>query len=479
MKCKYLWQKYNKSLLDNSIFKILLLSICLIFSISIKADVILHAFNWNYSQVTEKADEISSIGYKKVLVSPAYKSTGDQWWARYQPQDLRLIDNPLGNTNDFRIMVQTLKNKGIEVYADIVFNHMANESYKRADLNYPGDAILSQYSSNLSYYNSLKLFGDLSNNYINESDFNPAGCITDWENAGHVQYWRLCGGNGDTGLPDLDPNNKIVEQQKSYLKALKQIGVSGFRVDAAKHMSNYHINSVFTDEITKNMHIFGEIITSSGAGDDSYDNFLAPYLSQTDHSAYDFPLFASLRNALGFGGSMNLLVDPIAYGQALPKNRSITFSITHDIPTNAGFRYQILDPVDEMLANAYILGRDGGVPMMYSDHNESNDGNRWLDLYKREDIKAMVKFHNEVKDHDMQIIAFNDCMILFKRNHAGIVGINKCGSGQDVWVDTANHNLYWYRNYQNVLNPTEVQYVTSQWHKFYLPPRQAKMWLMQ
>jgi len=478
MKYKYVWQ--NKiNLFNKSTLKSLLVCISFILPLTANADVILHAFNWQYSKVTERADEIAQIGYKKVLVSPAYKSTGNEWWARYQPQDLRLIDNPLGNTADFKLMVKTLKAKGVDVYADIVFNHMANESYKRTDLNYPGDELLSQYNNNLSYFNSLKLFGDLSSNYIEETDFHSAGCITDWGNAGHVQYWRLCGGNGDTGLPDLDPNNKIVEQQKSYLKALKQIGVTGFRVDAAKHMSNYHINAVFTAEIKNNMHIFGEIITSSGSGDGSYDNFLAPYLNQTDHGAYDFPLFASLRNAFGMGGSMNLLVDPIAYGQALPKNRAITFSITHDIPTNDGFRYQILDPVDEVLANAYILGRDGGVPMMYSDHNESNDNNRWLDLYKRADIKAMVKFHNQVKQHTMQVIAYNDCMILFKRDHAGVVGINKCNAGQDVWVDTAVHNLYWYRNYKDVLSPSDVQNVTSQWHKFHLPPRQAKMWLME
>jgi len=474
-----MWQELFNSYKNKQLFSPFIFCLWAFSISSAHADVILHAFNWQYSQVTEKAQEIADLGYKKVLVSPAYKSSGNEWWARYQPQDLRLIDSPLGNTLDFKQMVQTLKSKGVEVYADIVFNHMANESYKRTDLNYPGEELLSQYTNNDSYYNSLKLFGNLTNNYLEKSDFHPAGCITNWGDAGHVQYWRLCGGNGDTGLPDLDPNNKVVEQQQLYLKALKQIGITGFRVDAAKHMSNYHINTVFSDDIKSNMHIFGEIITSSGSGDGSYDSFLAPYLNDTDHSAYDFPLFASLRNALGFGGSMNLLVDPLAYGQALPSNRAVTFSITHDIPTNTGFRYQILNPVDEKLANAYILGRDGGVPMIYSDHNESNDNNRWLDLYKRDDIKAMVKFHNQVKQHAMQVIAYNDCMIFFKRNHAGVVGINKCDNGQDVWVDTAKHNLYWHRNYKDVLNTNDIQYVTSRWHKFYLPSRQAKMWLME
>lgn len=60
---------------------------------------------------------------------------------------------------------------------------------------------------------------------------------------------------------------------------------------------------------------------------------------------------------------MNQLYDPGAYGQALPGSRAVTFAITHDIPTNSGFRYQIMNQTDEKLAYAYILGRDGGTPM--------------------------------------------------------------------------------------------------------------------
>lgn len=446
-----------------------------------QADVILHAFNWEYSEVAAKAQEIANLGYKKVLVSPAYKSSGNEWWGRYQPQDYRVIDNPLGDTNDFQAMINALQAAGVETYADIVFNHMANEAWLRSDLNYPGSIVLDEYAQNMSYYDSIKLFGDLTDNLIAPWDFHDPGCITDWDNPGHVQYWRLCGGNGDVGLPDLEPNNWIVAQQKQYLQVLKNMGVTGFRVDAVKHMTNYHINAVFDQNIKNGVHVFGEVITFGGAGNSDYDNFLAPYMSGTGHSAYDFPLFAQMRSAFGFGGSMSQLVDPGAYGQALPGSQAVTFSITHDIPLNDGFRFQILDPTDEFLANAYILGRDGGVPMIYSDHNESadkGDNGRWQDMYKRGDVAAMIDFHNEVQGAGMQVISHSDCHILFKRDHEGVVGINKCGNGIDVWVDTAADNLWWYRNYRDVLS-ADVQYISSQWHKFYLPGRDARMWVME
>ncbi|MGL5496729.1 MAG: alpha-amylase family glycosyl hydrolase, partial [Aeromonas sobria] len=228
------------------------------------ADVILHAFNWQYSEVTAKADLIKSAGYKQVLISPPLKSSGNEWWARYQPQDLRLVDTPLGNKQDLEQLIAAMKARGIAVYADVVLNHMANESWKRQDLNYPGNELLGQYAANPAYFERQKLFGDLGQNLLAAADFHPEGCISDWSDPGHVQYWRLCGGAGDKGLPDLDPNNWVVSQQQAYLKALKGMGIKGFRVDAVKHMSDYQINAVFTPEIKQGMHVFGEVITTGG-----------------------------------------------------------------------------------------------------------------------------------------------------------------------------------------------------------------------
>ena len=157
------------------------------------ADVILHAFNWKYSEVTAKADLIKAAGYKQVLISPPLKSSGDEWWARYQPQDLRLIDTPLGNKQDLEQLIAAMQTRGIAVYADVVLNHMANESWKRSDLNYPGSELLQSYAGNPAYFERQKLFGDLGQNFLAAQDFHPEGCITDWNNPGHVQYWRRCG----------------------------------------------------------------------------------------------------------------------------------------------------------------------------------------------------------------------------------------------------------------------------------------------
>ncbi|MFY2507309.1 alpha-amylase family protein [Vibrio pectenicida] len=445
------------------------------------ADAILHAFNWTYTDIRNNARQIADYGYKSVLIAPPLKSSGSQWWARYQPQDLRVIDSPLGNKQDLEAMIASLNSHKVAVYADVVLNHMANESSKRDDLNYPGYEMLNLYSQQHNYYANQTLFGELSQNIFSEQDFHTAGCISDWNDPAHVQYWRLCGSEGDTGLPDLDPNNWVVSQHKNYLRALKKMGIRGFRIDAVKHMSQYQIDQIFTNAIIQDMHIFGEIITSGGKGKHDYEAFLAPYLNSTSHSAYDFPLFASIRKAFSLSNGLNLLHDPHAYGQALESSRAITFAITHDIPTNDVFRHQIMDPVDEELAYAYILGRDGGSPLIYSDDlsdNEDKDNGRWANVWKSPTMINMLQFHNLMQGQPMTMINSNHCTILFKRGKEGVVGINKCLSPQSITVDTFQHEFNWYVPYKDALSSDSIS-ITSQYYDFVIPARSARMWMLE
>lgn len=441
-----------------------------------KADVILHAFNWRYDTVEARAAEIAKLGYRGVLVAPPLKSEGSAWWARYQPQDYRTIDHPLGNRESFVRMSNALRARGVRVYADIILNHMANEAAQRPDLNYPGQRVLDRYAADPAYWQRQRLFGDLRFNFLSQWDFGPAQCIQNYNDVWQVQNWRLCGGGSDPGLPDLLGSDYVVGQQRAYLQALKALGVTGFRIDAAKHMPLSHINRVLTPDIKAGVHVFGEIITGGGAGESEYQGFLLPYLNGTDHGAYDFPLFNSIRTAFSFGGSLSGLVNPLAVGQALPNARAVTFTVTHDIPNNGGFRYLILDPTDETLAYAYILGRDGGVPLLYSDNNESGD-NRWVDKYRRTDLAAMIRFHNAAQGNDMQVLSYSNCHLLFRRGSVGIVGINKCGSTVNTTINMNNSVLWWNVPYRDVLDATNVVNIKGGSYTFSLPPRRASMWL--
>ncbi len=420
-------------------------------------DVILHAFDWPYSLVAKRASEIHQAGYKAVLVSPPMKSAknnkGTEWWQRYQPQDYRVIDNQLGDTQSFHHMVDVLKALGVHVYADVVFNHMANESKRRLDLQYPSSECMKEYQKASRYYSKQVLFGDLSEPLFSEDDFVEAFGIKDWKDKWQVQNGRITGGPHDQGLPTLRDSEHVVDMQQSYLKALKKMGVKGFRIDAAKHMTITHLKKVWTEEIIKDTHIFGEIITDGGSTKEEYQLFLQPYLEETRLGAYDFPLFQTVFNAMQKSGSLKWLIDPYCFGEALSKDRAITFAITHDIPNNDVFRDLVMDEALESLAYTYILGRDGGVPLVYTDLDTSSIKDksgepRWLNSWQDPTLVAKISFHNQMHGLPMKIIEASDDILVFSRGEKGVVVINKSQRVQQV-------ELNWNHPLKDVISKTE------------------------
>jgi alpha-amylase len=110
--------------------------------------------------------------------------------------------------------------------------------------------------------------------------------------------------------------------------------------------------------------------------------------------------------------------------------RAITFAVTHDIPNNEVFLEHVMDEVDERLAHAFILGRDGGVPLVYSELSTSgildqNGQPRWLNDWQAPYMKSMIQFHNYVHGEAMRVVEANDDLLVFVRGDKGIVVINK------------------------------------------------------
>ncbi|MCA2017018.1 alpha-amylase [Vibrio tritonius] len=414
-------------------------------------DVILHAFDWPYEMICARAESIAACGYRSVLISPPMKSfkhpCGTPWWQRYQPQDYRVIDNQLGNKESLSVMIDQLGQVGVRVYADVVFNHMANESKWRNDLVYPNRRDLRAYQQDNDYYQRQQLFGNLNEPLFSEKDFVAEFGIRDWKDKWQVQNGRITGGPHDRGLPTLKDSPYVIEQQKAFLLALKALGIQGFRIDAAKHLTLNHIKQVWSEEVVQGMHIFGEIITDGGATKQEYQLFLQPYLAQTPLSAYDFPLFQTLFNALQEHGNLATLVDPYCFGEALSKERAVTFAITHDIPNNQVFRNLIMTEQQEALAYTYLLGRDGGVPLIYSDLNtsgvvNSNGQPRWLNQWNHHAMTGKIEFHNRMHGLAMHTLLAEDEFLVFAREKQGLVVMNKSSSEREFtfatkqnWVD--------------------------------------------
>lgn len=436
-------------------------------------DVILHAFDWRFSDIAANAARIAAIGYGAVLIPPPLYSdeNGLEWWQRYQPKDYRVIRSFLGRKADLLLAIEALHGVGVRVYADLVFNHMANEKNRPDPYNFPGEAVLQRYMSTAERagFAADRLYGDLSSGLFCSFDFNPQGDINNWSDSDEVQE-RWLG-----GLPDLDLNDWVVQQQRACLAALNDLGIDGYRVDAMKHFPIAHLEAVFTIPELSGRFVFGETLTFNDAEE---AEFLWPIVNETDFPCYDFALQETLRRVFSPAGSLRELVDPAAGGQALPWSRAVTVAITHDIPNNDGFRGMLMPPQDEYLANAYLLGRDGGVPLIYSDNSQSaarhpEDRDRWADAWRRADLAAMIRFHNAVHGEVQRPLFEADGFLVFARGEHGIVALNKTDTWQQpqIWTWGLRHGSYQCQLHGHTMTLSGERFA------FAIPPREAQLWL--
>lgn len=436
-------------------------------------NVILHAFNWKYSEIIEKIDEISASGYGAILLPPILysDSQGTAWWQRYQPKDYRVLYSHLGNKQQIDEIIKKCHecNPPLQVYTDMVINHMAYEN-REDNFNFPGKAELENYKQNKPLFEENKLYGNLENGLFSPHDFNRRGNIVNWANRTEVIYHRL------SDLPDLSDNDWVLSQHRKLFKTLVEMGFDGFRIDAVKHISLKQLNNITSQDFMKGKFLFGEILTVTRIDEEL---FMKPFLSQTQVSAYDFPLYRTLRKAFSFGGTLSSLLDPEQQGNALPWNRSVTFTTNHDLPLNDCFRALMLSKQDEHLANAFILGRDGGLPLIFSDHNESagdfpEDKNRWANSFNRHDIVQMIKFHNFTHGSEMISLYENENVLVFRRGNNGIVAINKSDENQYPKFNT--FGLKKEGNYIDLLHNNSFELKPDNFELF-IPPRTAQMWL--
>src|SRR4030042_1599946 len=194
---------------------------------AIMNDVILHAFDWHYADIVNNAEKIAGLGYGAVLIPPPLYSkndeSGKEWWQRYQPKDYRILRSFLGNKTDLERAIVALHANGMRVYADIVFNTMANEN--RPDRgNFPGDAELQRYKLEREGFEKDRLYGSLDDGLFSPWDFNTDGNIQNWMDLHEATEQCL------PGLLDPDINQWVIDQQRACLRALNGMQIDGYRI---------------------------------------------------------------------------------------------------------------------------------------------------------------------------------------------------------------------------------------------------------
>jgi alpha-amylase len=354
-------------------------------------------FEWKYADVAKACtDQLGPDGYGYVEVSPASEHIqGDQWWTSYQPVSYKIAGR-LGDRDAFASMVKSCHSAGVKVVADAVVNHMASGSgtgtggTQYTKYNYPG--------------------------YYQDQDFH--GCRKDISNYGdrdNVQNCEL------VGLSDLDTGSDAVRTTiAKYLDDLRSLGVDGFRVDAAKHISATDLAAI-KGKMSDPGYWVQEVIYGGGEAvqPDEYTG-----IGDVDEFRYG----AHLKSA--FQGGDLAQLKSIADGK-LESGKARTFVDNWDTERN-GSTLTYKDGATHTLANVFMLASPYGSPNVFSGYEWSDKdagppsgGDGWTNEHAKQEITGLVGFRNAVGSAELTDWWDNGgSAIAFGRGKSGFVALN-------------------------------------------------------
>ena len=328
-----------------------------------------HLFEWKWTDIAKECETfLGPKGYAAVQVSPpnehALVKTGDgapyPWWMRYQPVSYEL-NSRSGTVAQFQDMIRRCNAVGVGIYVDAVINHMTG-----ADSGTTANGT-SITGSKWTYHNFPKVpYG--------ENDFHAPRCVIRPEDY-TTDAWRVQ--NCDlSNLQDLNTGAPYVRGKiADYLVGLVNMGVAGFRVDAAKHMSPADLGAI-VDAVNarvapKKPYWFLEVI--GGGSNEKVQPSQYYGLNNNTMNITEFAFGPKLYGKFtGEGGGK--LADLQTFGESwglMPSAKAVSFTDNHDKQRNHGGGGQYMTyhfGSTYTLANIFQLAWPYGYPSIMSSY---------------------------------------------------------------------------------------------------------------
>ncbi|MEL7192312.1 MAG: alpha-amylase family glycosyl hydrolase [Bacteroidota bacterium] len=180
----------------------------------------------DFNGITEKLDYLADLGIEAIWLMPISPSPS---YHKYDVTDYRDVHPDYGTMSDFKRMVEQAHRRNIKVVMDLVINHSSSEhpwfieSRKGPDNPYREYYVWRDYE---------EVKDEISKKTISLDSDN----ITQWHPNGDdaERYYGFFYG----GMPDLNFDSEKLRKEIYDIGKfwLKDVGVDGFRLDAAKHI---------------------------------------------------------------------------------------------------------------------------------------------------------------------------------------------------------------------------------------------------
>jgi len=385
-------------------------------------------FQWTWDAIADQCEQtLGPAGYGWVMTSPPQEHVlGQEWWTAYQPVSY-LLESRLGTREEFATMVNRCNDVGVEIYADAVINHMTGA---------PDDAPEASGWAGSSYTH-YSYPGIWDRDDFHHCGLTPDDDIANYSDVNQVRDCEL------VNLADLVTSDAAVQQRiVDYLTDLTSLGVTGLRIDAAKHMPPEDIAAIVA-QLPDDIAILQEVIRGDGEP-------ITPEQYIDNGLVYEFAWGQDLYRMLDIG-SLEPFADLGTTGM-LASEAAVTFVDNHDTERNRStLSYD--DGELYQLGTVLALATDYGTPVVYSGYafSDTNAGpaqdadgavldaacgpdpgptapladGDWVCTHAWPAVTGMVGFHNATLGQDVTDWWGNDRQIAFGRGESGFVVVNK------------------------------------------------------
>lgn len=468
--------------------------------------------HWN--RLKQQAQDLAAAGITALWLPPAYKANGggyDVGYGVYDIFDLGEFDQKgsvrtkYGTKQEYLAAVQAAHQAGLQIYADVVFNHKmggdAEEEFEAIpfdpnDRNRPlGGARKIKSWTRFDFpgrgnrYSSMKWHWWHFDS-VDYNSYDPGyRAVYRMKDKNFEDKVDLRLGNYDYLMScDLDMNHPEVRGELKYWGEwiLDTVGVDGFRLDAIKHIQGDFFSDWLDhleNKVQRDLFTVGEYWSEDFGA-------LSWYIGNAGGrlNLFDVPLHYNFHRASKSGGNydMRQILD-----NTLMKNLplfAVTFVDNHDTQPLQALE-SLVEPWFKPLAYAFILLRAEGYPcIFYPDYygatykDKGRDGNEY---------EIWMQSHKEILDR-----------LLFARrhyafgpqynylDHPNIIGWTRLGTeqhpramavimsdgpGGGKWMEVGKPNTTFYDITEQVKTP--IQTNADGWAEFRCNGGSVSVWL--
>ncbi|KAH9519303.1 Alpha-amylase A type-1/2 [Bulinus truncatus] len=397
--------------------------------------VIVHLFEWKWTDIAKECERyLGPKGFCGVQVSPPMEhamitTDGDRpWWERYQPISYKLVSRS-GNEEQLKDMVQRCKAAGVRVYVDAVVNHMAGLGRKGV-----GTAG-STFDSDAKDFPGVPFTKE---NFNDRSDCpSHDGNVNNYGDPKNVRDCYL------VGLTDLKASQPYVQDKISgYFNHLIDLGVAGFRVDAAKHMWPKDLEAILTK--THDLpeggrpFFYHEVIDRNDGAIKVNEYFHLGYVTEFRYSQ------KVKEGASGDLGRLGAVYDP-GWGMAPPDqafvfvdnhdtqrgNEALTYKNGAEYKRAVAFTLAYNYGFTRVMSSYYFTDNSAGPPrnadMSAKDVIIKADGscdNGWVCEHRWKPIGNMAMFRNAVAGTSVDNFKYDNGVLSFNRGNKGFFAMS-------------------------------------------------------